>query len=112
MIDGVAIKLRDGKEWTVPPLTFAQLKKFLPTLQELAAITPATSWATIGAEKIDAIVEMAAAALQQNYPSMTAEKLASLLDLRTVGPVIAALMNREGYFAVPIGPIVHEPSSS
>ncbi len=93
MVDGVAIRLSDGKEWIVPPLRIAQLLVHLPMLEELAGMNQATPWALVGKERLNKVLAMVLDAMQRNYPELTLGELQNLLDLRTVGPVIAAVLS-------------------
>ena len=94
MVEEVAIRLADGKDWVVPPLPIDQLVVHLPMLRELADMSPTTPWAVLGADRIDELCEMIAGAMRLYYRDMTKEKLQSLLNLRTFGLAIAAVMNQ------------------
>ncbi len=93
-VDGVAIRLADGKDWIVPPLRIDQLLAHLLTLEELISMNQATPWAGVGKERLHAVLAMVLDAMQRNYPELTLGELQNLLDLRTVGPVIAAVLSQ------------------
>ncbi len=93
LVDGVAIRLADGKDWIVPPLRIDQLLVHLPMLKEIGSMSPNTPWAGVGSENICALCEMILDAMQRNYPTMTKENVQSLCDLRTLGQVIKAVLD-------------------
>ena len=80
MIPGVAVMM-GGREWTVPPLTLGQLRRLMPKVRQLSEIG-----AQMGETQIGVLVEIVAAALQRNYPDITAETVENLLDLGNAGP--------------------------
>ncbi len=100
MVDGVAIRLADGKDWIVPPLRIDQLLVHLPMLEELAGMNRSTPWAGVGKERLNAVLAMVLDAMQRNYPELTLGEVQNLLDLRTVGQVIAAALQ-----AIPVLPL-------
>jgi hypothetical protein len=100
-VDGVAIRLADGKDWIVPPLRIDQLLRHMPMLKEFSGMSPTTSWAMIGEENIGALTAMITEAMLRNYPDMTTKRLQSLLDLRTLGSVINAVLHYAPRAGVP-----------
>jgi hypothetical protein len=100
-VDGVAIRLADGKDWIVPPLRIDQLLVHLPMLEELAGMNQATPWAGVGKERLNALLAMILDAMQRNYPNLTLGGLQNVLDLNTISQVIAAVLR-----SVPLAPTV------
>ncbi len=90
MIPGVMIAMA-GREWTVPPLTLGQLRRLMPKVRQLTEIG-----AQMGETQIGVLVEIVAAALQRNYPDMTAETVETLLDLGNAGAVLNAVLTGSG----------------
>ena len=80
-----------GQEWTVPPLTLGQLRRLMPKVRQLTEIG-----AQMGETQIGVLVEIVAAALQRNYPDMTAETVENLLDLGNAGAVLNAVLTGSG----------------
>jgi len=76
----------DGRVLIIPPLTLGameQLQGRLETMDE-ASITP---------EYIGTVIDSAHAALQRNYPDMTREDVAALLDLQNMQEVMACVFD-------------------
>jgi hypothetical protein len=90
MIPGIAITMGD-REWTIPPLTLGQLRRLMPKVRQLSDIN-----AQIGETQIAVMVEIVTAALQRNYPDITAETVENLLDLGNSGPVLTAVLTGSG----------------
>lgn len=90
MIPGVMIAM-GGQQWTVPPLTLGQLRLLMPKVRQLTEIG-----AQMRETQIGVLVEIVAAALQRNYPDMTAETVETLLDLGNAGAVLNAVLTGSG----------------
>jgi hypothetical protein len=90
MIPGVAV-LMGGQEWTIPPLTLGQLRRLMPKVRQLSE-----SGAQMGETQIAVLIEIVAAALQRNYPDITAEAIENLLDLGNAGTVLNAVLTGSG----------------
>jgi hypothetical protein len=90
MIPGVAVAMA-GQDWIVPPLTLGQLRCLMPKVRLLTEIG-----ASMGEEQIGVLVEIVAAALQRNYPDMTADKVEHLLDLGNASVVLNAVLTGSG----------------
>ncbi len=90
LVEGVVIRIA-GRDWTVPALTFRQLRRLQPQIELLATIgTVATP------EQIAAVSEIVHAALSRNYPSLTAEDVEEMLDLGNAARVISAILRGSG----------------
>lgn len=90
MIPGVMVAM-GGQQWTIPPLTLGQLRRLMPKVRQLTEIG-----AQMGETQIGVLIEIVAAALQRNYPDMTAETVESLLDLGNAGAVLNAVLTGSG----------------
>jgi hypothetical protein len=96
MIPGVTIEM-GGQEWQVPPLTLGQLRRLWPKITDL------TSQDTLLI--MDAVCEIVAAALSRNYPDMTIERVADLIDLENRERVVNAVMGGSGFLAGEAGAV-------
>lgn len=90
VISGITVTM-GGRDWTVPPLTLGQLRLLMPKVRQLSEIG-----AQMGETQIAVLVEIVAAALQRNYPDVTAETVEDLLDLGNAGPVLNAVLTGSG----------------
>ena len=90
MIPGVTVAM-GGEDWVVPPLTIGQLRRLMPKVQRLTDIG-----AAMGDEQIGILIELVAAALQRNYPDISPERIAELVDLGNAGDVVAAILTGSG----------------
>jgi hypothetical protein len=90
MIPGVTISM-GGNDWVVPPLTMGQLRRLLPQVRKMAEIG-----ATMAEEDIGVLLDVVAAALQRNYPDMSPERVAELVDLGNAQAVVAAILSGSG----------------
>ncbi len=96
MIDGEKISL-GGKEFVVPPLSFKQLRKFLPMIHTFTAGADSNSDFLGGSSQmIDTMLMIILAALNRNYPDMTPDDLEELLDVATIFPVFKAVIGVAG----------------
>jgi hypothetical protein len=89
MIPGITINMGD-RDWLVPPLSLSQLLSFLPRVQELTAAGQVVG---LGPEQLGMLVEIITAAMQRNYPEITKEQVADLLDLGNARTVLAATLS-------------------
>ncbi len=87
MIPGVKIQM-GGQDWQVPPLTLGQLRRLQPLIAQL------TSGDTL--QVMEAVCDLVSAALSRNYPDMTSDKAADLIDLGNRASVIDAVMGSSG----------------
>lgn len=90
MIDGAKIKMGD-QEWIVPALSFGQLKRLMPKINKLSTVS-----SDMDDEQMDAITDVVQAAMSRNYPDMTVEKVADMLDMANAGQVVRAVMGQSG----------------
>jgi hypothetical protein len=90
VIPGVEVAM-GGEVWLIPPLTLGQLRRLMPKVRQLTDVD-----ASMGESQIGVLVEIVAAALQRNYPSVTLEKVENLLDLGNAGSVLNAVLTGSG----------------
>jgi hypothetical protein len=90
MIPGMPIAMA-GQDWLVPPLTLGQLRRLMPKVRELTEIG-----ASMGESQIAVLVEIVTAALQRNYPDVTADQVENLLDLGNAGVVLNVVLTGSG----------------
>jgi hypothetical protein len=90
MIPGVTVAM-GGQDWQVPPLTLGQLRRLMPKVRELTEIGT-----SMGEGQIAVLVEIVAAALQRNYPNLTADKVENMLDLGNAAAVLNAVLTGSG----------------
>ncbi len=89
MIDGIKLNL-NGEEYIVPPLTFKQIKKLYPLIEELNG-----NGGTV--KKMETIVTLTHAALSRNYPELTIEKVEDLVDLGNLKTLSEAVLGASGF---------------
>jgi hypothetical protein len=77
-----------GQEFVVPPLTLGQLRRFLPRIKELAGV----AGGDMGEPQLAMLIEIVTAAVQRNYPELTIDRAADLLDLGNAVPVLNAIL--------------------
>lgn len=88
--DGVAVRM-GGRDWVVPPLTLAQLRRCEEDLKKVRDITPFSPM-----EEVEPAIRVIHAALTRNYPDLTREALEDILDLGNVGPAFLAVCAMSG----------------
>ena len=93
MVEGGVMRLADGKDWVVPPLAIDRLIHHLPVLAELGGLDPKTPLHAVGAPMINNLITVVGDAMRRNYPELTDERVAGLLDIRTLAPAIGAALN-------------------
>jgi alkylhydroperoxidase/carboxymuconolactone decarboxylase family protein YurZ len=86
MIPGATVVMGDT-EWTIPPLTLGQLRLLTPKVRDLQTIG-----ATMTEQEIDLLIDIVTAAMQRNYPEITAERVGDLLDLGNAFEVWQAVL--------------------
>jgi hypothetical protein len=90
MVPGVTVTM-GGQDWVVPPLTLGQLRRLMPKVRQLTEIG-----ASMGEAQISVLVDIVTAALQRNYPEMTAEEVENLLDLGNASAVLNGVLTGSG----------------
>jgi hypothetical protein len=87
--DGVTMKL-GGEDYVLPPLNMARVKKIIPLLEKLQTVKTTM-------EEIDIVIEVIHLGLSRNYPDITKEDIAELIDLGNAKEVIEALLLASGF---------------
>lgn len=77
MIPGIELTL-GGTKFTVPPLSLGAIERFQDALK--SAPTPSL------------VIDVATASLRRNYPDMTREDVAEIVDTENCNAVFAAIM--------------------
>jgi len=80
-----------GTTYVVPPLALGALRELLPRIKQITTLDGIP-----GVEEIDTIIDVAAAAIQRNYPAMTREELLTLIDVGNMRPLFKAIMALSG----------------
>lgn len=80
-IKGVKIKMGDGVEYLVPSLTLGQAQSFNDLMNDLNAKATDPMRVTAGFDISAQWIPIIAAAMQRNYPNMTVEEVADIIDL-------------------------------
>jgi hypothetical protein len=93
---GVEIEFGGGTTYVVPALTLRSVQ----ALQDrLSAYT-----GSLDAESIETVVDTVHAALTRNYPKLSRDDVADMLDLRNMGDVMKAVIGQSGLVeAEPLG---------
>ena len=87
MIDGKPIKIGE-KEYVVPALSFAQVRKSRNLLDKIGKIPEEQE---LTEEHLDMMREITHMGLQRNYPDITKEELEEILDLDNIYDVMEAI---------------------
>ena len=80
-----------GETYTVPPLALGAVKQLLPRLQAMRIPEGIPDAATL-----DLMLDVIAASMRRNYPEMTAERLADVVDLGNIGALFEVVMGGSG----------------
>lgn len=90
MIEGAIIKMGD-KEWTVPALSFKQVRVLLPKINSLSKLS-----AVMKPEQMAVVAEVVHAAVSRNYPDVSLADVEDVLDLRNAPKALMAVMGQSG----------------
>lgn len=93
MIPGKTLQLA-GRDWVVPPINFAALKKHRALIAEMRAGSVELTDA-----QQDAMLDLIYLALRRNYPDITPEEVDDMIDLANMQPVFEAIMSVSGFEA-------------
>ena len=91
MIKGTSLTFSDGTTLVVPPLNLAAIEVLQDRLKTWSGSTAPDS--------IKLVVDATHMALKRNYPDMTREAVAELLDLDTMQECMKAVMKVSGFEA-------------
>jgi hypothetical protein len=81
-----------GREYTVPPLTLGQIRR----MSREISLFRADGLDLLSPEAITAVVTVITAALQRNYPDLTEEQVADMLDVASAVPTFIAVLTGSG----------------
>ncbi len=88
MIKGIKFQFGD-EEYIIPPLNLA-------SLEELQDDLAALSSETLDKRSVSTVITATWKALQRNYPEITREKVATMIDLENFKAVVTAVMDVSG----------------
>lgn len=88
MVPGVVLVL-GGTEYTVPPLTLGSLEKLQEKLKDFRN-------GSLDTKSIGTVIDATHAALSRNYPEITRQETADMIDLSDMVDVMAAVMDVAG----------------
>lgn len=94
LIPGVIVEM-GGTEYTIPPLNFSAIKKLsskLATLKDMGEGLPDD-------EQIDTMIEIIHLAVKRNYPDVTVDEVADMLDMSNAMQAVGAIMSGSGFKA-------------
>jgi hypothetical protein len=86
-IKGVVLNL-NGTNYTVPPLNLRSLETMQDALSDFTG--------GIDAKSVSTVVDAAYAALKRNYPDMTRDEVAEIIDVGNMVEVMQAIMDVSG----------------
>lgn len=90
LIPGIEYDFGGGRVYTVPPLSLGaleRLQKRIEALQGVTALDPAS---------VKTVIDAAHSALKRNYPDMTIDEVAELVDVGNMHDVVACVMDVAG----------------
>ena len=90
MIPGTDFDFGGGRVYTIPPLSLGALEGLQKRLGNLSTGNPGD------ASNISTVLDATHAALKRNYPDITRDEVADLIDLGNMSEVITAVMNIAG----------------
>lgn len=92
MTDIVKVKgirlLLGGRDWVVPPLNLAALEQLQEQLARFSG--------GLDADSVALVLDATTAALRRNYPDITREQVADMLDVANMAEVMEAVMDVSG----------------
>jgi len=92
-----------GRTLVLPALTLGAMKRLRKEFAVIAAIDATTQGGTLTDEQIDAMLSLVAASAVRNYPGMTRDDLAELVDLANLPIIIPAILGQSGFRRVAPG---------
>ena len=90
IIDGTTVRM-GGADYIVAPLTFKQLRALQEKFETMSSISSVVTLA-----QMDAIIEIAHAALSRNYPDISIDKVENIIDMGNAAQVISAIIGVSG----------------
>lgn len=93
--EGQAITIA-GKEWIVPPLNFARLKKLEEDLKLLGDLATVKNMAFPTLQVRDAMTRIVHTAMTRNYPDLTTDEVEEMLDFSILMRLIEIVFGVSG----------------
>ena len=93
--EGVKVMI-GGAEYVVPPLNLRQIKQFQDTIGEQMKKASAASGDGLNLTELDSMKEVILAAMQRNYPELSAEWIDENIDMGNLISVFVAAMGVSG----------------
>lgn len=87
MNPGIDIEL-SGTTYTVPPIALGDLERMQDALENYTG--------KLDAAGIKTVIDATYAALKRNYPELTRDSVANLIDVGNMGDVMEAVMDASG----------------
>ena len=92
-VPGEEFTFSGGQKLTIPPLSLGALEQLIDPINEVMS-------GAIDKKAISTIIDAVHAALKRNYPDMTREGVADLLDFSNMQRALSAVMSASGMEAV------------
>lgn len=86
-VKGIRLPL-GGRDWVVPPLNLAALEQLQDRLARFSG--------GLDADSVALVLDATTAALRRNYPDITREQVADMLDVANMATVMEAVMDVSG----------------
>ena len=106
LIPGITMNL-GGREFVIPPLNLARIKKLQDDLAILA--TMPMDAASFEPQQLEACITIVHTALTRNYPSMTRDEVEDIIDMGNMEKVMLAVMGQSGFTQGEVGPVTGSP---
>jgi hypothetical protein len=90
LIPGIEFSFGGGRVYTLPPLSLGALERLQGKLAGLSSANATDP------ESIKTVVDAAHAALKRNYPDLTRDDVAELVDIANMHEVISCVMDVAG----------------
>jgi hypothetical protein len=90
LIPGIELDFGGGRVMTVPPLSLGALQRLQKKLEALSGA------ATLEPASVATVIEAGHAALVRNYPQLTPEDVAELIDVGNMHEVVASVLDVAG----------------
>jgi hypothetical protein len=95
-----------GREYKVAPLNFKALRTLQQNIAVLAEVVPGVM---PNSDQMGVLVQLAHAALARNYPKMTEDEVADMLDFGNFSAVLSAVMGSATMKEPPKGEALASP---
>jgi hypothetical protein len=96
-----------AEEYLVPPLSFKAIQSLQDRIQGMSATAGPPS-----RDNMETVLDVVHASLARNYPDMTRDDVADMVDLQNYGEVLAAVLSTSGFRPAPAGTAPGEAAAS